>query len=159
MGKILISDLPTSPLGSQNYLYADLHLELQSRYNINDILYQKPDINDFKLDYDINAVRNSLKNLFTTTPGEKVLNPEFGMDLRKYLFEPATIEVAELLRKEIYIQIGTFEPRVSLKDVKITVFEDVNEFDISINYSIPSLNINNASMFGTLNNNGYNYLT
>jgi len=159
MGKILISDLPTSPLGSQNYLYSDLHLELQSKYDINSILYQNSDINDFKLDYDINAIRNSLRNLFTTTPGEKVLNPQFGMDLRKYLFEPATIEVAELIRSEIYTQIGTFEPRVKLNDVKITVFEDVNEFDISINYSIPSLNINNASMFGTLNSNGYNYRT
>lgn len=159
MGKILISDLPKSPLGSQNYLYSDLHLDLQSKYNINSILYQKADINDFKLDYDINAVRNALNNLFTTTPGEKVLNPEFGLDLRKYLFEPATIEVAELIRSEIYMQVGTFEPRVKLNNVKITVFEDVNEFDILINYSIPSLNINNVSMFGTLNNNGYVYRT
>lgn len=159
MGKILISDLPKSPLGSQNYLYSDLHLDLQSKYNINSILYQKSDVNDFKLDYDINAVRNALNNLFTTTPGEKVLNPEFGLDLRKYLFEPATIEVAELIRSEIYMQVGTFEPRVKLNNVKITVFEDVNEFDILINYSIPSLNINNVSMFGTLNNNGYVYRT
>jgi len=159
MGKILISDLPKSPLGSQNYLYADLHLELQPRYDVNSILFQNSDVNDFKVDYDINAIRNSLKNLFTTTPGEKVLNPEFGMDLRRYLFEPATIEVAELIRSQIYTQIGTFEPRVKLNSVKITVFEDVNEFDISINYSIPSLNINNASMFGTLNNSGYNYRT
>lgn len=159
MGKILISDLPKSPLGSQNYLYSDLHLDLQSKYNVNSILYQKSDVNDFKLDYDINAVRNALNNLFTTTPGEKVLNPEFGLDLRKYLFEPATIEVAELIRSEIYMQVGTFEPRVKLNNVKITVFEDVNEFDILINYSIPSLNINNVSMFGTLNNNGYVYRT
>jgi hypothetical protein len=158
MGKILISDLPQSTLGSKNYLYSDLHLELQSKYDINSILHQNSDINDFKLDYDINAVQNALRNLFTTMPGEKVLNPEFGLDLRQYLFEPATIEVAELIRKEIYTQIGTFEPRVRLNNVKITVFEDVNEFDISLNYSIPSLNINNASMFGTLNNNGYNYI-
>lgn len=157
MGNILISNLPKSPLGTQNYLYADLHLELQPKYDINSILHQTADVNDFKIDYDINAIKNSLKNLFTTTPGEKVLNPEFGLDLRKYLFDPATIEVAELIRSDIYTQIGTFEPRVKLNNVKILVLEDVNEFDIFINYSIPSLNINNVSMFGTLNNNGYVY--
>ena len=33
--------------------------------------------------------------------------------------------------------------------------EDVNEFDISIYYSVPTLNITGVSMFGTLANSGF----
>jgi phage baseplate assembly protein W len=157
MGKILLNNLPTSLLPAQNYLFADLHLDLNENYNNSNYLFQNSEVKDLKVDYDIDAIKNSLRNIFTTIPGEKILNPEFGMDLRKYLFEPATIEVAERIRSEIYIQIGKFEPRVKLNNVQITVYEDAGEFDIVIYFSIPSININNVSFFGTLNNNGYNY--
>jgi phage baseplate assembly protein W len=79
----------------------------------------------------LDALKNSLYNLFTTTPGEKILTPDYGLDLRQYLFAPATVEVAENIRDEIYRQVRVYEPRVKLTDVHITIFEDVNEFDIS----------------------------
>jgi phage baseplate assembly protein W len=122
-------------------------------------LYQLPEISDLKLDNDLQAIYNSLYNLFTTTPGEKILNPDYGMDFRQYLFSQATIEVAENIRDEIYRQVRTYEPRVKLTDVGITIMEDVNEFDISIYYNVPSLNITNISIFGTLANNGFNIRT
>jgi phage baseplate assembly protein W len=157
MGKISINNLPASLLPVQNYLYADLHLDFQENFNNSNFLFQHSEEKDLKIDYDVDAIKNSLNNLFTTTPGEKILNPEFGMELRKYLFEPATIEVAERIRSDIYIQVGKFEPRVKINNVQITVFEDVGEFDIVVYFSIPSINIHNVSFFGTLNNNGYNY--
>jgi phage baseplate assembly protein W len=155
MALITLNGLPKNLNGGKQYLYADLHLDLEGSYNVGNTLYQKPEINDFKLDYDINAIKNSLANLFSTTPGEKVLNPEFGMDLRKYLFDPATRDVAENIRDEIYRQIAKFEPRVKIQNINITVLEDVNEFDITLVINIPSLNIINVPLLGTLNNNGY----
>jgi len=157
MGKISLDNLPSSLMAAQNYLYADLHLDLKDSYSINNLLYQNNEVKDLEVDFDVNAIINSLRNLFTTTPGEKILNPLFGLDLRKYIFEPATIEVAERMRSDIYMQVGTFEPRVKLTDVRITVYEDANEFDIVIYFSIPSINIHNISFLGTVNNNGYNY--
>lgn len=154
MGKISLDRLPQA-INNRDYLYADLYLDLEDSYNINNNLFQKNEINDFKLDYDIDAIRNSLVNLFTTAPGEKILNPEYGLDLRKYLFSPATIEVAESIREHIYIQIARFEPRIVLTDVRILIYEDVNEFDITISFNIPYLNITNFTLFGSLNNNGF----
>jgi phage baseplate assembly protein W len=155
MGNIILNNLPKSRKVSKNYYYADLHLDLQENYLIKDELYQKPEINDFKIDYDVDAIKNSLYNLFTTTPGHKILNPDYGMDLRKYLFVPATVEVARDLREEIFRQIRVYEPRVDLKEVKIIIYEDVNEFDVSIFFDIPVLRLTDISLFGTLNNNGY----
>jgi phage baseplate assembly protein W len=159
MGKIVLVNLPLTKNRKGPYLYTDLHLNLGLNNTINNFLYQNPDINDLELDYDIKAITNSLYNLFTTTPGEKILNPDYGMDFKQFLFMPATVQLAENIRDEIYRQIRTYEPRVKVTDVKITIMEDVNEFDIFIYYNVPTLNISNISIFGTLNNNGFNILT
>jgi len=155
MGKIILNRLPQKSNVGKSYLYADLHLDLQESYNISSNLFQKPEINDFKIDYDIDAIKNSLYNLFTTTPGEKILNPEYGLDFKQYLFLPATVDIAKYIRDEIYSQVARYEPRVKIVNVNITILEDVNEFDINIYYNVPSLNIHNISMFGTLSRNGY----
>jgi phage baseplate assembly protein W len=157
MAKIIINGLPQRGNVNKPYLYADLHLDLKKNYIISDELFVKPQINDIRIDYDINAVKNSLHNLFTTTPGDKILSPEYGMDLRKYLFEPATVQISKEIRDEIYIQVGTFEPRVKITSVNINVLNDANEYNITIYFDIPTLNIRNVSVFGTLNNNGYIY--
>jgi len=38
----------------------------------------------------VNAIRNSLHNIFSWIPGERVLLPEFGSNLRKLLYEGIT---------------------------------------------------------------------
>ena len=155
MGKIVLDNLPLMKDRKGPYLYTDLHLDLGSSNNNNNFLFQNPEITDLQLDYDVKAITNSLYNLFTTMPGEKILTPDYGMDLKRYLFAPATVEVAENIRDEIYRQVRVYEPRVKLTDVNIVIMEDVNEFDISIYYNVPSLNITNISIFGTLSNNGF----
>jgi phage baseplate assembly protein W len=155
MGKIILNRLPQKTNSGKTYLYADLHLDLQEKYNISSNLFENREINDFQVDYDIDAVKNSLYNLFTTTPGEKILNPEYGLDFKQYLFVPATVDVAKYIRDEIYSQVARFEPRVRIVNVNITILEDVNEFDINIYYNVPTLNIHNISLFGTLSRNGY----
>jgi len=157
MGKIILNRLPQKTNAGKSYLYADLHLDLEEKYITSSNLFQNSEINDFKVDYDIDAVKNSLYNLFTTTPGEKILNPEYGLDVKQYLFLPATVDIAKYIRDEIYSQVAKFEPRVKIVNVNITILEDVNEFDINIYYNIPTLNISNISMFGTLSRNGYIY--
>jgi len=155
MGKIVLDNLPLMKDRKGPYLYTDLHLDLGSSNNNNNFLFQNPEVTDLQLDYDVKAITNSLYNLFTTMPGEKILNPDYGMDLKRYLFAPATVEVAKSIREEIYRQVRVYEPRVKLTDVNIVIMEDANEFDISIYYNVPSLNITNISIFGTLANNGF----
>ena len=83
MGKIVLDRLPKRENAEKTYTYADLHMDLVDNYNINDYLFQKSEITDFKLDYDIEAIKNSLYNIFTTTPGEKILNPELVITISK----------------------------------------------------------------------------
>ena len=157
MGLISINSLPKSLYNKKPYLYADIHLDLITKFATNDELYQNSQVNDIKLDYDLDAIRNSLGNLFTTTPGDKILNPEFGLDLRKYLFSPASVEVASYIRDDIYRKIRLFEPRVVLKDIIIDVLQDINEYDINLIINIPYLDTFNFPLLGRLNNNGFTF--
>lgn len=158
MAKIVIQGLPEATNVVQPYVYADLHLDLREKYLINNPLNQIPEVNDIMLDYDIDALKNSLLNLFSTSPGDKILNPEFGLDLREYIFEPITRERAFDLQRKVFTGITRFEPRMELLSVVVIPNIDAMEYSISINYSVPTLNITNARLFSVLNKNGYNYI-
>lgn len=98
----------------------------------------------FKLDKNINAiaVKNALHNIFSWTPGERILNPQFGSNLRKYLYEGITDANKELIMAEIRNCIALWEPRVNLErvvDISTTSDTEHNTVKIEIIYSIPSL--------------------
>jgi phage baseplate assembly protein W len=155
MPKLSLNGVPRKGDITVDYSYADLHLDLLFKYSINDDFNNDGEINDLKIDYDFDAIKNGLVNLFTTSPGQKLLEPEFGLDFRKYVFENLTREMGTDLRGTIYKQVRRYEPRVTLKDVRIVIYEDDSEMDIDIYFDVPSLNINNATIFGALNKNGF----
>ena len=158
MAKIVIQGLPEATNVNLPYTYADLHLDLREKYLINNPMHQQPEINDLVVDYDIDALKNSLLNLFSTSPGDKILNPEFGLDLRQYIFEPVTRERAFDMQRTIFSGITRFEPRIVVQQVIVVPNYDAMEYNITISYSVPTLNITNARLFSQLNKNGYNYI-
>lgn len=99
----------------------------------------------YKLEKNINvkAVQDSLHNIFTWIPGERILNPEFGSNLYRYLYAGITDFNAEQIMAEIRRCISELEPRVQLEQVKnISTIDDTenNTVHLEIIYSIPSLN-------------------
>lgn len=91
---------------------------------------------------DINAVANSLNNIFSWTPGERVLDPTFGANLKKMLFDGITAQNSELIRAEVQTAIAKYEPRIQLEDIyDISTVSDTenNTIALRIVYSVPSL--------------------
>lgn len=131
------STTTTRPLNG--YTYIDLSME--STYTKNK--YNKTGY-PFKLasSKDIHAVNQSIKNIFTWTCGERILNPEFGSNLRKYLYEGITDINSELIVMEIRNALMTYEPRVTLVSVQnVSTMDDTedNTVHIRIIYSINGL--------------------
>jgi len=62
----------------------------------------------------IDAVKNSIDNIFGFIPGERILDPEFGNQLRKYLYDGITTYNEEQIVAEIRRCLGKYEPRVNL---------------------------------------------
>lgn len=64
-------------------------------------------------------VRESIRLILLTEPGERLMREEFGCGLRRFLFEPNTVTTRQLIRERITQAIGRWEPRVALEAVEI----------------------------------------
>ena len=112
---------------------------------------------DLKASYDLNAILNSLRNILTTSPGEKILNPLFGLDLRDYLFESVTETKGYFLADDILTGLSIQEDRIEINSIDVVVNPDDQEYIINIDIGVPSLNIPSISLNGVLNNDGYTF--
>jgi phage baseplate assembly protein W len=138
------------------YLYKDILFDLKTSYSAKGSeLLRLNSVKDLEAIYDIDAVVTSLKNILTTSPGEKLLNPTFGLDLRDYLFETVSEVKAYFLAQKILFGLPVQEPRVVIEYINVVALIDDMEYDIDINLSIPSLNIYGVSLKTALNNGGY----
>ena len=89
-----------------------------------------------------------MHNIFTWIPGERILNPEFGSNLRQYLYEGITDYNTEQIMSEIKNCFLQCEPRAKVERVvNISSISDTehNTVRIEIVYSIPSLSIEQFS--------------
>ena len=152
---IKLDFLPKNTTIAKGFTYADLHLDLKSNILINKQLHKTPERTDLIVDYDLNAIRNALYNLFTTSPGEKVLNPEFGVDLRYFLFEPVSEDTAKDIADLIFRKIPLFDPRIVIDNMKIEVVPDEQQYNISFRINVPTLQITGLTIDGKLNKDGY----
>ena len=151
----LTVNLPRVRNSTKSYQYADLHLDLSLQFTTNNQLFKQAERKDFKVDYDINAVSSAIINLLTTSPGEKILNPAFGIDLRTFLFEPVNVLIGKKIEEIISANIILFEPRLSLQMIKVIPNKEEQQYDIDIVYSVPTLSDKQLVLNGRLNNDGY----
>jgi len=83
-----------------------------------------------------NAIKQSVKNIVQTIPGEKFFDSLFGSDVRGSLFELSSIQTEVGLAEVIEESIRNFEPRVDNVSVDVNSFPDRNELSVTVNYEI-----------------------
>jgi phage baseplate assembly protein W len=81
-------------------------------------------------------IKSNLINLLLTDKGERIMNPEFGADLRRSLFDNITSDNTELLRLKIIDAINIFIPEVELTNVDIEPNIDFNTLNVTISYRL-----------------------
>ena len=86
-------------------------------------------------------IKSNLINLLLTDKGERIMNPEFGADLRRSLFDNITSSNIDLLQFKITEAINIFIPEIELINVNIEPNIDYNTLDVTIDYR---LRISNA---------------
>jgi phage baseplate assembly protein W len=80
-------------------------------------------------------IKSNLINLLLTAKGERVMNPEFGCDLKNFLFEGITNSNIALLKTNISDSISTFIPEITLKNINLDSNIDDNLINLTIDYS------------------------
>lgn len=86
-----------------------------------------------------NAIKQSIKNLVLTNPGEKHFQPNVGSRVFNLLFEPLDAFTADAVKDEVINTINQYEPRVELTDVAVVPIEEGNKLSITIEYRIVGL--------------------
>jgi hypothetical protein len=123
-----------------DFLYKDISLDLTASYSYNNQLNRTENLKDVQALYDVQSVKNSIRNCFLTIPGQKILNPRFGINLVQYLFEPVDDFTADIIQSDIENKLPDMEPRIIVKNVSVVADADNNQYNISLEVDIPSLN-------------------
>lgn len=139
----------------KDYLYKDLALDLVPQVFLNKQLNKKEPLKDVDALYDEEAVKNAVANAFLTAPGDKILNPTFGVDIRQFLFEPIDEFTTDLIETRIRDALPIMEPRIQVRNVVVTPFPDENMYTIDLQINVPSLNIYGLRIKSELNSVGY----
>jgi phage baseplate assembly protein W len=140
---------------ANGFLYKDLSLDLSPSYSYNSQLNRNEVLKDVQAIFDVESVKNSVVNALLTTPGEKILDPTYGVDLRQYLFEPIDDFTTDLIKDDIEIKLPRMEPRIVLKSVNVVADEDNNQYNIELQIDVPSLDIYGLSIKSELASTGY----
>ena len=82
------------------------------------------------------AIARSIRNLVFTVPGERFFNEDLGSRVNELLFDVMDEISAAAIRDEIAETIQKYEPRVTLKDVKVKPNYDNHEFDVTVIYDV-----------------------
>lgn len=63
--------------------------------------------------------QQNFKNLVLTSPGEKIMDPDFGVGIRRFLFEQREDIVPELTSR-IYEQAAIYMPYIDIIDIEMS---------------------------------------
>lgn len=87
-------------------------------------------------------IQKSIETLLSTTIGERFLQPEYGCNLEKYVFEPMNATIQTLIKLTVKNALIIYETRIKLLSVKMdsTTFINEGRADINIDYEIIGTN-------------------
>lgn len=90
--------------------------------------------------------------LIRTSRGERVFNPEYGCDVRKFLFQSMNIDTEFKILFEIIDAVRRWEPRVTLLTElsKVVGNPTAHEYKLTLVYEIKGLSIGAITQTETL---------
>jgi len=79
----------------------------------------------FSKSSDNEVLIGQVRQLVYTTPGERVMLPNFGLDLTRYLFEPITKEIVDEIKEKMYTQFSKYIENAEI--LKIVCYSESGE--------------------------------
>ena len=94
------------------------------------------------------TVKQNLKMLLLTNPGERVMEPNFGVGVRTYLFSNFSENIQSKLNQKIFEQVQFYLPTLKIENITFTELDqDLNTLSFQIFYSIPDIGVNDLLEF------------
>ena len=78
--------------------------------------------------------------LILTSPGERVMTPNFGVGIKKYLFEMSNDQVFSAIDSNIREQVSIYLPYIRIDRIQFDTREtDLNKITLKVTYSVPRI--------------------
>jgi phage baseplate assembly protein W len=85
-------------------------------------------------------IKQNFKMLLLTSPGERIMEPNFGVGVKNYLFSMYSENVPAQLRSKIMEQVGIYLPVISITSIDFRASNpDTNTLGLVITYRIPEI--------------------
>ena len=107
-------------------IYSDLGLSFEKNDATKDLIVKK----------DVDAVKQSVRNLILTNHYERPFHPEIGSGVNNLLFEPLDPITANALTRAIGEVIDNFEPRARVVAIDARPNLDTNSHEVTISFRI-----------------------
>jgi hypothetical protein len=93
----------------------------------------------------IQEIKQNFKMLLLTEKGERVMNPDYGVGLKRFLFENNTINWQTQVSDTINSQVGTYMPYISIRAINTSPsITNPYQMNIAIEYAIRGVNITDS---------------
>jgi len=89
---------------------------------------------------DAEDINRSLQILFSTALGERLMQPKYGANLERFLFEPISETLKTHMKDLINDAILYHEARIKLLDLKLVTYDTEGRIDITLEYMIKGTN-------------------
>ena len=91
----------------------------------------------------IQVVKQNFKNLVLTNPGERLMIPDFGVGIKRFLFEMNGESTYGSIRSAIATQVSKYMPFIKVIDVQFNVdqFSAPENLNVAIIYDIQPLDL------------------
>ena len=85
-------------------------------------------------------IKQNFKMLILTNPGERVMNPDFGVGIKQFLFENFESDVYKKIDSKIREQTKRYMPIITIKSIQFGTggIED-NSLGVRLEYTIPDI--------------------
>jgi phage baseplate assembly protein W len=83
-----------------------------------------------------NLSKQNLKMLILTSPGERIMNPKFGVGIRKFLFEFKDSYTKQQIANKIIEQTNKYLPYISITSITYPEQNNSNPYDGDLNIRI-----------------------
>jgi len=81
-------------------------------------------------------IKANLVNWLLTNKGERVMNPNFGADLKSLLFQQADVGLEDQLKFNIETSIKEYFPMIQVKEINFDIDPDRNTTNFILTYEI-----------------------
>ena len=85
-------------------------------------------------------INESLHILLSTSLGERIMRPDYGCNLKDYVFDAMNVSMESYIKKLVEDAIIYFEPRITLNKVTVDFRDTEGVMWIKVDYNIDATN-------------------